>query len=138
MGAKTRLFFRCFRGVSHVTGTLPTYGLRYLPPAGGGEEGGTARTVCPSSARHPGLPPSVLPPLGGGPRRWSRGGDVSSARASLLFPIMSAILPRRYRFPSLAGVGRKAVSFTQETSHYGTHVAHETPHDTMGSTPRCP
>jgi hypothetical protein len=24
MGAKTRLFFRRFRGVSHVTGTLPT------------------------------------------------------------------------------------------------------------------
>src|SRR5712691_10509849 len=50
-----------------------TDGLRCLPPAGGGWEGGTSRTVYPSSARPPGLPPSCLPPLGGGPRRWPRG-----------------------------------------------------------------
>ena len=65
------------------------YGLRLLPPAGGGWEGGTVRTVCPQSARPPRLPPSCLPPLGGGPRPWPCGGGVSSACASLLFPIMS-------------------------------------------------
>src|SRR5437773_3000251 len=51
--------------------------------------GATAPTVCPQSARPPGLPPSCLLPLGGEPRRWPRGGGVSSARTSLLFPIMS-------------------------------------------------
>src|SRR5712692_31080 len=69
------------------------YGLRLLPPGGGGWEGGTVRTVCPQSARPPRLPPSCLPPLGGGPRPWPCGGGVSSACASLLFPIMSIIVP---------------------------------------------
>jgi hypothetical protein len=34
MGAETRLLFRCFRGVSPVTGTLPNFGYvaRVLPP----------------------------------------------------------------------------------------------------------
>ena len=44
----------------HVATTLA------LPPAGGGWEGGTVRTVCPQSSRLPRLPPSCLPPLGGG------------------------------------------------------------------------
>ena len=44
-------------------------GLRCLPPAGGGWEGGTSRTVYPSSARPPGLPP-LLPPFWG---RFFRG-----------------------------------------------------------------
>ena len=41
--------------------------FRSLPPAGGGWEGGTARTVFPASfLNHLGFPPPRLPPLGGG------------------------------------------------------------------------
>src|SRR6266581_8171115 len=63
------------------------------PQVGGGWEGGTARTGCPQSSRPPRLPPSCLPPLGGGPKPWPWGGGVSSACASLLFPIMSNVIP---------------------------------------------
>src|SRR5712691_8288427 len=65
------------------------YGLRLLPPAGGGRRGEAsegAQTGGTPSAR---CPPPNLPPLGGGPRPWPCGGGVSSACASLLFPIMS-------------------------------------------------
>src|SRR6266487_6105780 len=70
-------------------------GLCLLPLAGGGWEGGTARTGCPQSSRPPRLPPSCLPPLGGGPKPWPWGGGVSSACASLLFPIMSVVSKRK-------------------------------------------
>ena len=50
-----------------------TDGLRCLPPAGGGWEGGIGQAGAPQSARLPRLPPSCLPPLGGGPRRRPHG-----------------------------------------------------------------
>src|SRR5215475_4727381 len=48
---------------------IKPHGLRLLPPAGGGWEGGTAQMVCPASfLNHLGFPPPRLPPLGGGNR----------------------------------------------------------------------
>ena len=85
-------------------------GLRPLPPAGGGWEGGTARTGClPSVLAILGFPPPRLPPLGGGKTLWRRCFEVSPSKKPPLVSAVRAVLKRlgdaastvRYHFPDL-------------------------------------